>query len=261
MSASPGITKTDEAIQPDVEENETEEQEVDEDQEEEIEAEEEEADEDEDEENLPDEDQPAAEETRPAEERTIGEEQPEGEEAVPEKKKRKKKAPGTQEREPGKSLFPFSRVQKIIKADREIPLVTKDAVFLIALATEAFIEGLAAAAQRVAEKERRTTVRHQDIATVVRKADEFMFLEDIVPWLTWESETKRTKARSDANGDKPDKSSKSTKDEKAVKHSGPTLDKFVISNKEPSRTEDEMDIVMNDDGTMTAVGDTQLDDD
>lgn len=48
---------------------------------------------------------------------------------------------------------------------QEIPVVAKDAVFLISLATEAFIEELAQAAQRVAEKERRTTVQHKDIGT------------------------------------------------------------------------------------------------
>lgn len=33
-------------------------------------------------------------------------------------KKRERKAPAALEREPGKSLFPFSRVQKIIRADK-----------------------------------------------------------------------------------------------------------------------------------------------
>lgn len=40
------------------------------------------------------------------------------EEIAPSKKKRDRKDPGTLRREPGKSLLPFSKVQKIIKADK-----------------------------------------------------------------------------------------------------------------------------------------------
>ena len=40
------------------------------------------------------------------------------EEVAPLKKKRDRKDPGSLKREPGKSLLPFSKVQKIIKADK-----------------------------------------------------------------------------------------------------------------------------------------------
>ncbi|KAG6831653.1 hypothetical protein H0H87_004603 [Tephrocybe sp. NHM501043] len=112
-----------------------------------------------------------------------------------EKKKRTytRREPGGLVREPGKSLLPFSRVQKIIKADKEIPIIAKDATFLISLATEEFIKRLVEASKMVAEREKRATVQHKDIgvslthlirepyscspATVVRRADEFLFLE------------------------------------------------------------------------------------
>jgi histone H3/H4 len=42
-------------------------------------------------------------------------------------------------------------------------MVAKDAVFLISIATEAFIEELAQAGQRVAGKHGRTTIQHEDI--------------------------------------------------------------------------------------------------
>ncbi|KAJ3790230.1 hypothetical protein GGU10DRAFT_341428 [Lentinula aff. detonsa] len=83
-------------------------------------------------------------------------------------------------RDSGKSLLPFSRVQKIIKADREIPIIARDATFLISLATEEFIKRLCQAGHKAAEKERRTTVQHKDIVAVIRRADEFMFLDEIV---------------------------------------------------------------------------------
>ncbi|KIY61588.1 histone-fold-containing protein [Cylindrobasidium torrendii FP15055 ss-10] len=98
------------------------------------------------------------------------------------RKKREKKPQVQLERQLGKSLFPVSRVQKIIKADKEIPIVSKEANFLISRATEAFIERLCESAAGVAQRSNRATVQHRDLATVVRKADEFLFLEDIIPW-------------------------------------------------------------------------------
>ncbi|TFK70373.1 histone-fold-containing protein, partial [Pluteus cervinus] len=93
------------------------------------------------------------------------------------KERKERKEPIVLVREPGKSLLPFSRVQKVVRADKDIPMVAKEAVFLISLATEEFIRRLSQYAQRTAERERRATVQHKDIATVVRREDEFLFLE------------------------------------------------------------------------------------
>jgi histone H3/H4 len=98
------------------------------------------------------------------------------------KNKGEKKQVLNVEREPGKSLFPFSRVQKIIKADRvrinlnlslvhgdevvvcqDLPIVAKEATFLISIATEDFIKRITEASRRLAERERRSTVQHKDI--------------------------------------------------------------------------------------------------
>ncbi|TDL17700.1 histone-fold-containing protein [Rickenella mellea] len=100
------------------------------------------------------------------------------------KKKREKKQPVIPERETGKSLFPMSRVQKIIKADkaRELPIIAKEAVVAISIATEGFIKRLGEASHKQAEREKRTTVQRRDIAAVIRRADEFAFLDDIIPW-------------------------------------------------------------------------------
>ncbi|KAL1677845.1 hypothetical protein EV122DRAFT_290839 [Schizophyllum commune] len=108
------------------------------------------------------------------------------------KKKRKAPAPDA-EREPGKTLLPFTRVQKIIKADKEIQMIARDATFLISLAAEEFIRRFVQAGQRVAEREKRATVQHRDLATVVRKADEFIFLEEIIPWTSPDPAPKRGK--------------------------------------------------------------------
>lgn len=143
-------------------------------------------------------------------------------------KKKQKKKPVELIREPGKSLFPISRVQKIIKADKEIPIVAKDATFLISLATEEFIKRLCQAGHSVSERDKRSIVQHKDIATVVRRADEFLFLEEIMPWTTSGGPAKRTKPKENT-----------------------ALDKFVVS-KGGEEAEDSggNDIVMNEDGTM-----------
>ncbi|KIK92504.1 hypothetical protein PAXRUDRAFT_829892 [Paxillus rubicundulus Ve08.2h10] len=79
------------------------------------------------------------------------------------KKRGKKEGPVLREREPGKSILPFSRVQRIIKADKDLPIVAKDATFLISLATEEFIKRLSEACQKIAERDKRTTVQQKDV--------------------------------------------------------------------------------------------------
>ncbi|KAM6494131.1 Histone-like transcription factor (CBF/NF-Y) and archaeal histone domain containing protein [Amanita muscaria] len=130
----------------------------------------------------------------------VGVEDETAETGPPTKKRKIRKEATILEREPGKSLLPFSRVQKIIKADKDIPMVARDAVFLISLATEEFIKRFCEAAQKVAEREKRATVQHRDIgsssqttwksrlvnlwtiAAIVRKADEFLFLDGVFPY-------------------------------------------------------------------------------
>ncbi|KAF8574328.1 histone-fold-containing protein, partial [Ramaria rubella] len=87
------------------------------------------------------------------------------------------KVPPNADRPPGKSLLPISRVQKIIKADKELPSCNKEAVFLVSVATEEFVKRLVQAGQQQASREKRTTVQRKDIVTAVRRADEFIFLE------------------------------------------------------------------------------------
>ncbi|KAH9480544.1 DNA polymerase epsilon subunit C [Psilocybe cubensis] len=147
-------------------------------------------------------------------------------------KKREKREAVELEREPGKTLLPFSRVQKIIKADKEIPIVAKEATFLIALATEEFIKRLCEASQHVAHREKRSTVQHKDLATVARRADEFLFLEEIMLWTSADAPAKRTKPKTTVGG-------KTT-----------MLDKFVTKDADEDGEEEE--VIMNEDGTMYA---------
>ena len=88
-------------------------------------------------------------------------------------------------RETGKSLLPISRVQKIMKADKvlssshftcktsslmsfqELPIVAKEAAFLISLATEEFIKRLSEASHHIAHREKRVTIQRRDIGTII----------------------------------------------------------------------------------------------
>ncbi|KAF8237119.1 histone-fold-containing protein, partial [Tricholoma matsutake] len=149
-------------------------------------------------------------------------------------KKRERKEPIVLVREAGKSLLPFARVQKIIKADKDIPMVAKDATFLISIATEEFIKRLSEASKSVAEREKRSTVQHKDIATAVRRVDEFIFLEEIIPWLSSESVTKR-KPKGTSSG---------------IKGIPTLLDQFVVASKGTEDEDGAEDIIMNEDGTM-----------
>ncbi|KAJ2935417.1 hypothetical protein H1R20_g1677, partial [Candolleomyces eurysporus] len=154
--------------------------------------------------------------------------------------KRKKKDPVALDRLPGKSLLPVSRVQKIIKADKDIPIVAKDAVFLISLATEEFIRRIVVAGQRQARGDNRATVKHQDLASVVRRIDEFMFLEEILPWMAPDLAPKRiSKVKELASAP-------------ALKAAPTMLDQFVSVPKDSNETSgkrarEDDDVVMRDD--------------
>ncbi|KAI0947463.1 hypothetical protein AcW1_007686 [Taiwanofungus camphoratus] len=94
---------------------------------------------------------------------------------------RKEKAPIVLNREPGRSLLPYSRVQKILKADKELPLMQREATHAISLATEKFIERISLAIHRAAQRDGRATMQYRDVASLVRRADEFLFLDEIIP--------------------------------------------------------------------------------
>lgn len=146
----------------------------------------------------------------------------------------KKKEPDTLERPAGHSTLPMSRVQKILKADEELPTIAKEAAFIISLAAEEFIKRLSEAAQRVAERERRTTVQSRDLATVIRKADEFVFLEELVPFLMSPSASTPSSGKRGATNLKSAKPGLNVKDksmllEQFVKVQGPPVNPASVA--------------------------------
>ncbi|KAJ7202804.1 hypothetical protein GGX14DRAFT_462390 [Mycena pura] len=148
--------------------------------------------------------------------------------AAPSKEKKGKKESAKVERPPGKSLLPTTKVQHIIKADKDITLIAKEATFLICCATEEFIKRFGEAAMALAERDKRSIVQYKDIATVVRKADEFLFLEEIIPWTLPEAPVKRKAKPSN------------------IPAAAPTLlDQFVVKPADGAA-----EAIVNDDGTM-----------
>ncbi|KAH7885104.1 hypothetical protein F5I97DRAFT_1811342 [Phlebopus sp. FC_14] len=166
-----------------------------------------------------------------------------GDDLTTKKRAAKKEGPLLREREPGKSILPFSRVQRIIKADKDLPMVARDATFLISLATEEFIKRLSEACQKVAEREKRTTVQQKDVASIVRRADEFLFLEEIISFQRTEPPTRRQpKARQEQNGQQsPTMLDKFMQGPQTVDQEG------TLTNSEASA-----EVVMDGDGEMYA---------
>ncbi|KAL4251859.1 hypothetical protein ABKN59_002642 [Abortiporus biennis] len=85
------------------------------------------------------------------------------------------------ERVPGRSLIPHGRLENILELEMESSHVSKEAVFLLSIATEEFIKRLASASQRQASITKRATVTYRDVASVPLQHQEFMFLQDTIP--------------------------------------------------------------------------------
>ncbi|KAJ9644601.1 hypothetical protein H2199_003564 [Coniosporium tulheliwenetii] len=110
---------------------------------------------------------------------------------------------------PGRALLPTSvaRVKKIIHADDEVGPCSNNAAFVIACATEMFIQYLAEKAHDVVKSETkkpRRNVQYRDVATAVARFDNLEFLESVVPRTVKWGDVKRRqeaeKARKEQQG-------------------------------------------------------------
>ncbi|GJC79091.1 putative transcription factor C16C4.22 [Colletotrichum liriopes] len=83
----------------------------------------------------------------------------------------------------GQPALPLARVKKIIGTDPDIGICSNNAAFVITLATEMFIQHLAAEGHNMAKAERkpRRNVQYKDLATAVNHHDSLEFLEDVIP--------------------------------------------------------------------------------
>ncbi|ODQ52169.1 histone-fold-containing protein, partial [Saitoella complicata NRRL Y-17804] len=81
----------------------------------------------------------------------------------------------------GTTLLPLARIKKIIKVDDEITQCSAPATFLISVATEMFIQHLAAAGHAQSRLDGAKTLRYKDLANAVARRDDLEFLCDIIP--------------------------------------------------------------------------------
>ncbi|KAF9985189.1 hypothetical protein BGZ65_011496 [Modicella reniformis] len=81
----------------------------------------------------------------------------------------------------GVTQLPAARVKRIIKEDKDVQMVGNEAVFLISVATEMFLESFTAKAFNLSKLEKRKTVSYKDLATAVTQHDSLEFLQDVVP--------------------------------------------------------------------------------
>jgi DNA polymerase epsilon subunit 4 len=98
-------------------------------------------------------------------------------EGGPAKKKRVTKSrQSLAEKSKGTTIFPLTRVKRIIKADKDLDIMSSEATFLIAVATEYFIKHFMEEGYTKARLERRRIVNYKDLANVVARSEEFEFL-------------------------------------------------------------------------------------
>lgn len=83
--------------------------------------------------------------------------------------------------QPGITTLPVARVQRIVKADKEIQMVNKEAIFALSVVTEHFIKRLTDKAYEQARMDQRKNVTLKDMSTAIRNYPEFEFLNGIVP--------------------------------------------------------------------------------
>ncbi|SGY13813.1 BQ5605_C010g05983 [Microbotryum silenes-dioicae] len=81
----------------------------------------------------------------------------------------------------GTTMLPISKVHKIIKADKDVRLCSKEAIFLISKTTEYMLGKVTQQSYAQARSQKRAkTVKYQDLATVAQRP-EFFYLSDVVP--------------------------------------------------------------------------------
>ncbi|KAG1818437.1 uncharacterized protein BJ212DRAFT_1268954 [Suillus subaureus] len=89
------------------------------------------------------------------------------------------------ERVPGTTLLPPSKVENIVQPDSAnfsaSITMSKEALFVLSVATEEFIKRMAQAGHRQAAAKRRGTVNYSDLACSTQQYQEFMFLQDTIP--------------------------------------------------------------------------------
>lgn len=95
--------------------------------------------------------------------------------------KARQRRPAQRERVPGQLLIPMDRVETILDSEGVGSYMSKEALFMLAAATEAFIMRLAETGYRFPLHDQRSTFNYRDLATTTLMFKEFAFLRDTMP--------------------------------------------------------------------------------
>ncbi|KAI0754945.1 hypothetical protein C8Q80DRAFT_1093608 [Daedaleopsis nitida] len=82
---------------------------------------------------------------------------------------------------PGHTLVPQDRLDNILQAEGSGPHMSKEAIYMLSIATEEFVKKLAEAGYQQTVSENRQHVQYRDMANVAHKRKAYKFLEDTVP--------------------------------------------------------------------------------
>ncbi|SPO26281.1 uncharacterized protein UTRI_02557 [Ustilago trichophora] len=74
-----------------------------------------------------------------------------------------------------------ARVARIIKADRDVDICSKEATFLISIATEIFVKKLTDEAYTNAKLDKRKHIFYKDLSRAVQTTEYLEFLKDAIP--------------------------------------------------------------------------------
>jgi len=77
--------------------------------------------------------------------------------------------------------FPLARVSRIVKADPDIQMTSKDAIWTIAVATELFIKHLTDSLIAKTKLEKKKIASYKELSAVVDTQEEFEFLQEVIP--------------------------------------------------------------------------------
>ncbi|XP_077572816.1 DNA polymerase epsilon subunit 4 [Stigmatopora nigra] len=75
------------------------------------------------------------------------------------------------------SKLPLTRIKALMKTDPDVSLASQESVFIIAKATELFVEMIAKDALVYAQQGKRKTLQRKDLDNAIGAIDEFAFLE------------------------------------------------------------------------------------
>ncbi|XP_037624845.1 DNA polymerase epsilon subunit 4 [Sebastes umbrosus] len=75
------------------------------------------------------------------------------------------------------SKLPLARIKAIMKTDPDVSLASQESVFIIAKATELFVEMIAKDSLVYAQQGKRKTLQRKDLDNAIEAIDEFAFLE------------------------------------------------------------------------------------